>query len=48
MIFFEVRSRLVSLGAEVVTMRPEEQDKFFNQERARWLKVVSEASIKID
>ena len=44
----EVRSRLVALGAEVVTMRPEEQDTFFNKERARWLKVVTEASIKID
>jgi tripartite-type tricarboxylate transporter receptor subunit TctC len=44
----EVRSRLVALGAEVITMQPQEQDQFFNKERARWLKVVSEASIKID
>ncbi len=44
----EVRSRLIALGAEVVTMRPEEQDIFFNKERARWLKVVTEASIRID
>ncbi len=44
----EVRSRLTAQGAEVVTMSPEEQDKFFKQERARWLTVVNEAKIKLD
>ena len=44
----EVRSRLTAQGAEVVTMAPEEQDKFFKQERARWQTVVNEAQIKLD
>ncbi len=44
----EVRSRLTAQGAEVVTMAPEEQDKFFKQERARWSAVVNEAKIKLD
>ncbi|MEQ1658921.1 MAG: tripartite tricarboxylate transporter substrate-binding protein, partial [Hylemonella sp.] len=44
----EVRSRLTAQGAEVVTMSPEEQDKFFKQERARWLTVVTEAGIRLD
>nr|WP_240480824.1 tripartite tricarboxylate transporter substrate binding protein [Curvibacter sp. PAE-UM] len=44
----EVRSRLTAQGAEVVTMSPDEQDKFFKQERARWLTVVNEAKIKLD
>jgi len=44
----DVRSRLTGQGAEVVTMRPDEQDKFFNQERARWSAVVNEAKIKLD
>jgi tripartite-type tricarboxylate transporter receptor subunit TctC len=44
----EVRSRLTAQGAEVVTMSPEEQDKFFKQERARWQTVVNEAQIKLE
>jgi tripartite-type tricarboxylate transporter receptor subunit TctC len=44
----EVRSRLTGQGAEVVTMTPAEQDRFFEQERARWAKVVAEAGIKAD
>ncbi len=44
----EVRSRLTAQGAEVVTMAPEEQDKFFKQERARWKAVVTEAKIQLE
>jgi tripartite-type tricarboxylate transporter receptor subunit TctC len=44
----EVRSRLTAQGAEVVTMSPDEQDKFFKQERARWQTVVNEAQIKLE
>jgi tripartite-type tricarboxylate transporter receptor subunit TctC len=44
----EVRSRLTAQGAEVVTMSPEEQDKFFNKERTRWSAVVTEANIRLD
>src|SRR5688572_1718928 len=32
----DVRARLAGQGAEVVTMTPAEQDKFFAEERARW------------
>ncbi|PHM20448.1 MAG: ABC transporter substrate-binding protein [Curvibacter sp. PD_MW3] len=44
----EVRSRLTAQGAEVVTMSPEEQDKFFAKERARWQAVVNEAKIQLE
>ncbi len=44
----DVRARLAGQGAEVVTMTPAEQDKFFNDERARWAKVVQAASIKVE
>ncbi len=44
----DIRSRLAGQGAEVVTMTSVEQDKFFNKERARWAKVVTDANIKID
>jgi tripartite-type tricarboxylate transporter receptor subunit TctC len=44
----EVRARLVGQGAEVVTMSPAEQDRFFNEERARWAQVVAQAQIKLD
>jgi len=44
----EVRARLAGQGAEVVTMTPAEQDKFFNEERARWAQVVAQAQIKLD
>ena len=44
----DVRAKLAGQGAEVVTMSPAEQDKFFNQERARWAQVVAQANIKLD
>jgi len=44
----DVRARLAGQGAEVVTMSPAEQDRFFNQERARWATVVAQANIKLD
>ena len=44
----DIRAKLSGQGAEVVTMTPPQQDAFFNQERARWAKVVTEASIKLD
>lgn len=44
----EVRGRLAGQGAEVVTMTPGEQDKFFDNERKRWASVVTAANIKLD
>lgn len=44
----EIRSRLTVQGAEVVTMQPAEQDRFFDQERKRWGEVVAQANIKLD
>ena len=44
----DIRSRLTGQGAEVVTMRPDEQDAFFKQERSRWQKVVVEEGIRLD
>jgi tripartite-type tricarboxylate transporter receptor subunit TctC len=44
----DVRARLAGQGAEVVTMTPSEQDKFFGAERARWAQVVAQANIKLD
>jgi tripartite-type tricarboxylate transporter receptor subunit TctC len=44
----DVRARLAGQGAEVVTMTPAEQDRFFNTERARWAQVVAQANIKLD
>ncbi|RYX96275.1 MAG: tripartite tricarboxylate transporter substrate binding protein [Comamonadaceae bacterium] len=44
----EIRAKLSGQGAEVVTMAPMQQDAFFNQERARWARVVNEAGIKLD
>ncbi len=44
----EIRSRLTGQGAEVVTMTPAEQDRFFEKERARWAGVVSAAQIRLD
>jgi tripartite-type tricarboxylate transporter receptor subunit TctC len=44
----DIRARLAGQGAEVVTMTPAEQDRFFNAERARWAAVVAQAQIKID
>lgn len=44
----DIRARLAGQGAEVVTMAPAEQDRFFNAERARWAQVVAQAQIKLD
>ena len=44
----DIRARLAGQGAEVVTMTPAEQDRFFATERAHWADVVAKAQIKID
>ncbi|MBC5766266.1 Bug family tripartite tricarboxylate transporter substrate binding protein [Ramlibacter albus] len=44
----DIRARLAGQGAEVVTMTPAEQDRFFHQERAKWAQVVAAASIRLD
>jgi tripartite-type tricarboxylate transporter receptor subunit TctC len=44
----DIRSRLAGQGAEVVTMAPAEEEQFFDKERARWAKVVTDANIKLD
>jgi tripartite-type tricarboxylate transporter receptor subunit TctC len=44
----EIRSRLTGQGAEVVTMTPNEQDRFFELERKRWAEVVEKAGIRLD
>ncbi|MES2936120.1 MAG: tripartite tricarboxylate transporter substrate binding protein [Pseudomonadota bacterium] len=44
----DVRAKLAGQGAEVVTMAPPEQDRFFNQERARWAQVVAQANVKLE
>lgn len=44
----DIRARLAGQGAEVVTMTPAEQDRFFSAERTRWASVVAQAHIKID
>ena len=44
----DIRARLTAQGAEVVTLAPAEQDKFFNQERKRWAEVVEQTGIKLD
>lgn len=44
----DIRARLAGQGAEVVTMAPVEQDRFFAQERERWAKVVKAADIKAE
>ena len=44
----DVRSKLSGQGAEVVTMTPADQDRFFAAERKRWLEVVTQAGIKLD
>jgi tripartite-type tricarboxylate transporter receptor subunit TctC len=44
----DIRARLAGQGAEVVTMAPAEQDRFFEQERKRWAQVVAQAQIKLD
>jgi tripartite-type tricarboxylate transporter receptor subunit TctC len=42
----EVRARLAGQGAEVVTMTPAEQDRFFEAERKRWAQVVAQGGVK--
>jgi len=44
----DIRARLAGQGAEVVTMAPAEQDRFFRAERERWAKTVTQAQIKLD
>lgn len=44
----EVRERLVSQGAEVVTMTPAEFTQFFDHERRNWAKVVAQGGVRID
>ncbi|MBK6009230.1 tripartite tricarboxylate transporter substrate binding protein [Ramlibacter ginsenosidimutans] len=44
----EVRARLAGQGAEVVTMSPAEDDRFFASERKRWAEVVAQAGIRAD
>jgi tripartite-type tricarboxylate transporter receptor subunit TctC len=44
----DIRAKLAGQGAEVVTMTPAQQDAYFNQERSRWAKVVTEGNIKLD
>ncbi|ABM36915.1 Bug family tripartite tricarboxylate transporter substrate binding protein [Polaromonas naphthalenivorans] len=44
----DIRAKLAGQGAEVVTMTSVQQDEFFNREKTRWAKVVSEANIKLD
>ena len=44
----DIRAKLAGQGAEVVTMTPAQQDGFFNQEKARWAKVVRQANIRRD
>jgi tripartite-type tricarboxylate transporter receptor subunit TctC len=44
----DIRSRLAGQGAEVVTMTPQEEEQFFNRERARWAQVVQQADIRLD
>jgi tripartite-type tricarboxylate transporter receptor subunit TctC len=44
----DIRSRLAGQGAEVVTMTPQEEEQFFNKERARWAQVVQQADIRLD
>jgi tripartite-type tricarboxylate transporter receptor subunit TctC len=44
----DVRARLAGQGAEVVTMAPSDDDRFFEKERARWAKVVAQAGIRAE
>jgi tripartite-type tricarboxylate transporter receptor subunit TctC len=44
----DIRSRLAGQGAEVVTMTPADEERFFAKERARWASVVQQAGIKLD
>jgi tripartite-type tricarboxylate transporter receptor subunit TctC len=44
----EIRAKLVSQGAEVVTQTPGEFVTFFEAERKRWATVVAAAGVKVD
>lgn len=44
----EIRSKMEDQGAEVVTQTPAEMAKFFEEERARWQKVVQQLDIRLD
>jgi tripartite-type tricarboxylate transporter receptor subunit TctC len=44
----ETRAKLAGQGAEIVTMAPAEDDRFFEKERARWAKVVNAAGIRAE
>ena len=44
----DVRARLAGQGAEVVTMTPAEQDRYFEAERKRWAQVVAAANIRAE
>jgi tripartite-type tricarboxylate transporter receptor subunit TctC len=44
----ELRERLASQGAEVVTMTPPEFASFFDKERRNWATVVSQGGVKLD
>jgi tripartite-type tricarboxylate transporter receptor subunit TctC len=44
----DVRAKLAGQGAEIVTMAPADDDRFFEKERARWAKVVQQAGIRAE
>jgi tripartite-type tricarboxylate transporter receptor subunit TctC len=44
----EMRERLASQGAEVVTMTPPEFTSFFDRERRNWAAVVAQGGVKVD
>ncbi len=44
----DIRARLAGQGAEVVTMSPMEDDRFFATERKRWAEVVAKAGIRAE
>ncbi len=44
----EVRERLVSQGAEVHTMSPNDFTRFFERERRTWAQVVADGGVKIE
>lgn len=44
----DVKAQLNEQGAEIVTRNPAELTQFFNNERARWAKVVQSADIRLD
>ena len=44
----QVRERLVSQGAEVHTMNPDEFSRFFERERKQWATVVAQGGVKLD